>query len=244
MLKKEIKAFSLFSINYNMRINKYIASTGYCSRRQADTYIQNGDVTINGEQAELGSQVHKGDEVYVKGVSVEPEREKVVLMYNKPVGVICTTDTRKKDSIISKVKHHLRIFPIGRLDVQTSGLILLTNNGDLVNILLRPHNHVEKEYFVKVDKKIDSQTLKILESGVDIGDEYKTLPAQVQKRGHKSFTITVTEGRNRIIRRMCDALDLEVVQLRRIRFGALTLGDLEVGKYRTLSKQEIQQLLK
>ena len=226
-----------------MRINKYIATSGFCSRRQADEYIQNKQVTLNGEIAQLGDQVQSGDIVLVDGKKIRKKARHVYLLFYKPVGLICTTDTSKKDNIIDYINYPERVFPVGRLDVQSSGLILLTNDGDFSQKILRPEYHIEKEYYVRVDQKITSSFISILKKGVDIGDGYRTRQAEVRKLGAKSFTITLTEGRNRQIRRMCDALGYNVVQLRRIRIAFLGIEGLNVGEFRHISSKEVYKLL-
>lgn len=226
-----------------MRINKYIAACGYCSRRQADELIAAGRVEVNGVVASTGEQVGEGDIVTIDGNKIGNINKHVVLAYNKPVGIICTTDTTKKDNIIDAISYPVRIFPVGRLDVQTSGLILLTNDGDFGQKVLRPEYGIEKEYYVRARAKLTTDQLKQLEKGVDIGDDYNTLPAQISKKGNKSFTIVVQEGRNRLIRRMCDAVGIEILQLRRIRIGGYELGEIPIGTYVKLRKKDIQKIV-
>ena len=229
-----------------MRINKYIASTGICSRRGAEEYINKGLVTINGEIASLSSSVEDGDIVKLNGQIIENKNDEVVLLFNKPKGITCTTEHHIKDNIIDYINYPIRIFPIGRLDKDSSGLILLTNNGDLVNECLRVENGHEKEYVVRVDKPITDEFLEKMSKGVKIfnpvTESYVTTkPCEIEKKGKNHFNIILKQGLNRQIRRMCNELDYHVISLKRIRFMHLNL-DVEEGKYRLLTKQEIKGL--
>ena len=229
-----------------MRINKYIASTGICSRRGAEEYINKGLVTINGEIASLSSSVEDGDIVKLNGQIIESNNDEVVLLFNKPKGITCTTEHHIKDNIIDYINYPIRIFPIGRLDKDSSGLILLTNNGDLVNECLRVENGHEKEYVVRVDKPITDEFLEKMSKGVKIfnpvTESYVTTkPCEIEKKGKNHFNIILKQGLNRQIRRMCNELDYHVISLKRIRFMHLNL-DVEEGKYRLLTKQEIKGL--
>ena len=229
-----------------MRINKYIASTGICSRRGAEEYINKGLVTINGEIASLSSSVEDGDIVKLNGQIIENKNDEVVLLFNKPKGITCTTEHHIKDNIIDYINYPIRIFPIGRLDKDSSGLILLTNNGDLVNECLRVENGHEKEYVVRVDKPITDEFLEKMSQGVKIfnpvTESYVTTkPCEIEKKGKNHFNIILKQGLNRQIRRMCNELDYHVISLKRIRFLHLNL-DVEEGKYRLLTKQEIKGL--
>ena len=229
-----------------MRINKYIASTGLCSRRKAEEYIEAGLVTINGEVATLTSQVEESDEVKLNGELIEKKNDFVVLLFNKPKGITCTTEHKVKGNIIDYINYPERIFPIGRLDKDSNGLILLTNNGDLVNECLRVENGHEKEYVVRVDKPIDDRFIESMKNGVKIYNPVTnkyvtTLPCEVIQKGKNHFNIILKQGLNRQIRRMCNELGYHVISLKRIRFMHLNL-DIEEGKYRLLSEEEISKL--
>ena len=231
-----------------MRINKYIASTGLCSRRKAEKFIEKGVVTINGEVAVLSSTVEDEDEVRLNGKIIKAKEDFVVLLFNKPKGVTSTTDKKDKDNIIDYINYPERIFPIGRLDKDSTGLILLTNNGDLVNECLRVENGHEKEYVVSVDKNITSDFLNKMSKGVMIYNPVTdrnvvTLPCDIRKTGKNRFNIILKQGYNRQIRRMCVALGYHVVSLNRIRFMHLNL-DVEPGKYRLLTPSEIEKLIR
>ena len=229
-------------ISFPLRINKYLAEAGHCSRREADALIQQGLVTINNQITTLGTKVEPGDKVKVEGKPLTLGGKKVYLAFYKPVGVICTTDDSKPDNIINYIKYPTRIFPVGRLDVATSGLIILTNDGELVNKISRRENKVEKEYLVRVDREITADFLRRLQSGVEIGGR-KTLPAKVDKISERKFTLTITEGKNRQVRRMCEDLGYKVIKLVRTRIGRLTLDDMETGEWRELSVAEVQEKL-
>ena len=229
-----------------MRINKYIASSGFCSRRKAEEYIENGEVTVNGVLATIQTSIEEGDEVRVNGKIVEPKKDHVVLLFNKPVGITCTTELHVKGNIINYINYPERIFPIGRLDKDSSGLILLTNEGDLVNECLRAENGHEKEYVVEVDKVITADFLRKMSNGVKIYNPVNntyvvTLPCKLNKINDKKFSIILTEGYNRQIRRMCQAFGYHVRTLKRIRFMHLHL-DVKEGQYRLLTENEINKL--
>ena len=224
------------------RINKYLSEVGYCSRRAADKLIDQGRVTINGIIPEMGTKIIPGDEIRVDGELISPPAEKpVYLAFNKPVGIVCTTDTRvEKDNIIDFINYPKRIFPIGRLDKPSEGLILLTNDGDIVNKILRARNHHEKEYLVTVDKPITSEFLNKMRNGVPILDTV-TRKCQVEEIGKYQFRIILTQGLNRQIRRMCEYLGYNVKKLKRIRIMNVTL-DMPVGKWRDLTKEELTEI--
>lgn len=224
-----------------MRINKYLSETGIVSRRGADQWITAGRVTINGLQAELGSQVEEGDDVRVDGKPVKTVEELVYIALNKPVGITSTTERHIKGNIVDFVNHPLRIFHIGRLDKDSEGLILLTNDGDIVNEILRVEGRHEKEYIVTVDKPITQEFLKRMSTGVEILDTV-TLPAKVEKLSKNVFKIILMQGLNRQIRRMCSALGYNVRRLQRIRIMNIELGDLPVGKWRDLTETELKEL--
>lgn len=228
-----------------MRINKYIASSGFCSRRKAEEYIREGRVFINGTCAVLQSTVQEKDRVTIDDKVIELQEKQVVLLYNKPVGITCTTEKQIQGNIIDAINYPQRIFPIGRLDKDSCGLILLTNNGDLVNQCLRSENGHEKEYLVEVDKKVTDTFLKGMADGVKIYNPVSnsyvvTLPCKVKKIGRNRFSIILTQGYNRQIRRMCSAFNYHVRKLQRIRFMHLNL-DVEEGKYRLLNESEISK---
>ena len=229
-----------------MRINKYIASSGLCSRRKAEEYIEKGVVTVNDKVANLSTTVTDGDVVKIDGKIIESKKDFVVLLFNKPKGVTCTTEHKVKDNIIDYINYPERIFPIGRLDKDSQGLILLTNNGDLVNECLRVENGHEKEYVVRVDKPITDDFLEKMANGIRIfnpvTNKYqKTLPCILKQKGKNHFNIILKQGLNRQIRRMCSTLNYHVISLKRIRFMNLEL-DVEEGKYRLLTPEEIENL--
>ncbi|MCP2033996.1 23S rRNA pseudouridine2604 synthase [Planomicrobium sp. HSC-17F08] len=227
-----------------MRINKFLSETGITSRRGADKFIEDGRVTINGQPAELGSKVQSGDEVRVDGKVIEqPDQEYVYIALNKPVGITSTTERHIKGNIVDFVNHPLRIFHVGRLDKDSEGLILLTNDGDIVNEILRAENEHEKEYIVRVDMPVTESFLKKMAEGVEILDT-KTLPAKTEKLSKYSFRIVLQQGLNRQIRRMCSALGYEVRDLKRIRIMNIQLGDLPVGEWRDLTDKERKDLFK
>ncbi|WP_019243737.1 MULTISPECIES: 23S rRNA pseudouridine(2604) synthase RluF [Bacillus] len=224
-----------------MRINKFISESGITSRRGADKLITEGRVTINGVVAELGSQAEASDDVRVDGKPIKTEQQNVYIALNKPVGITSTTERHIKGNIVDFVNHPLRIFHIGRLDKDSHGLILLTNDGDIVNEILRAENKHEKEYIVTVNKPITSAFIKKMSEGVEILNT-KTLPCKVIKLSPTVFKIILTQGLNRQIRRMCAALGYEVRGLQRIRIMNIHLGNLPIGKWRDLTDQELKQL--
>ncbi|MAP80671.1 MAG: 23S rRNA pseudouridine(2604) synthase RluF [Aequorivita sp.] len=225
----------------SVRLNKAISDSGYCSRREADTLIEKGRVTINGEKAELGQRVMPGDEVCVDGKTVSKNQTEVFIMLNKPVGITCTTDTRFDDNVIDFVNHPERIFPVGRLDKPSEGLLLLTNVGDIVNKILRAGNAHEKEYIVKVDRPVTDEFVKRMGSGIPILDTV-TKRCKVERISRFEFRIILVQGLNRQIRRMCEYLGYEVVALQRIRIMNLVLGDLPIGEWRDLTPNELKVL--
>ncbi|MFV8224903.1 23S rRNA pseudouridine(2604) synthase RluF [Christiangramia aquimixticola] len=224
-----------------VRINKYLSQLGYCSRREADKLIDQGRITINDEVPEMGTKVKPGDVVKVNGEPVskaELKEPNVYLAFNKPVGIVCTTDTRvEKDNIIDYINYPKRIFPIGRLDKPSEGLIFLTNDGDIVNKILRARNNHEKEYVVSVNKPITQDFIKKMSSGVPILDTI-TRDCEVEKLGHHTFKIILTQGLNRQIRRMCEFLGYEVTSLKRVRIMNVSL-DIPVGEWRNLTQEEL-----
>ena len=226
-----------------MRINKFLAETGIVSRRGADKWIEDGRVTINGELATVGSKVENGDNVCVDGKPVQKVEQLVYIVLNKPVGITSTTEKHIKGNVVDFINHPLRIFHIGRLDKDSEGLLLLTNDGDIVNEILRAENHHEKEYVVQVDKPITEQFLKEMAAGVEILDT-KTLPCRVEKVSNYVFKIILEQGLNRQIRRMCSALGYSVKRLQRIRIMNIHLGNLKVGQWRDLTEKERTELFK
>ncbi|HEY2144897.1 MAG TPA: pseudouridine synthase [Steroidobacteraceae bacterium] len=225
-----------------MRLNKYISETGLCSRREADKRIEAGRVTLNGLAAGLGTQVAEGDEVRVDGELVGAKKKQVYIALNKPAGIICTTEPHIADNIIDHVGYPERIFPIGRLDRDSEGLILLTNDGDIVNEILRSENNHEKEYMVWVDRPITDLALRMMAGGVKIRGEV-TKPAQVFRLDAQSFRIILTQGLNRQIRRMCSALGYQAQRLKRVRIVNVRLGELRPGQWRHLTAVELSDLL-
>lgn len=224
------------------RINKFLSEVGYCSRREADKLIEAGRVTINGEIPEMGTKIAPTDVVHVDGKLIKNTKEEFVyLAFNKPVGIVCTTDTRvEKDNIIDFINYPKRIFPIGRLDKPSEGLILLTDDGDIVNKILRASNNHEKEYIVTVDKPISQTFIKHMSEGVPILDTI-TKKCVVEKLGTYEFKIVLTQGLNRQIRRMCEYLNYEVETLKRVRIMNIKL-DIPIGEYRELTAKEFQEL--
>jgi 23S rRNA pseudouridine2604 synthase len=225
-----------------MRLNKYISETGICSRREADKWIEAGRVTWNGQKAALGTQVGEGDEVRVDGQLLGVKKKDVYIALNKPVGIICTTETDIADNIVDHVRHPERIFPVGRLDRDSEGLILLTNNGDIVNEILRSENNHEKEYIVTVDRAITDLSLQMMAGGVKIMGEV-TKPAKVSRVDAQTFRIILTQGLNRQIRRMCSALGYKAQRLQRVRIMNIQLGGLRSGEWRPLTPAELTELL-
>ena len=225
----------------SVRLNKAISDSGYCSRREADTLIEKGIVTINGEKAGLGDRVMPDDEVRVDGKLITENENIVYIMLNKPVGITCTTDTRFDGNVVDFVNHPERIFPVGRLDKPSEGLLLMTNEGNIVNKILRAGNSHEKEYIVKVDRPVTDEFLKRMGSGIPILDTV-TKRCKVERISRFEFRIILVQGLNRQIRRMCEYLAYEVVALKRIRIMNLELGDLPIGEWRDLTTQELKTL--
>lgn len=220
-----------------MRINKYLSETGVVSRRGADKWIEVGRVKINDELATVGSRVADGDTVFVDDKPVTREEKLVYIVLNKPVGITSTTEQHIKGNVVDFINHPLRIFHIGRLDKDSEGLLLLTNDGDIVNEILRAENHHEKEYIVQVDKPITDDFIKKMSSGVEILDT-TTLPCRVEKISRNVFRIILEQGLNRQIRRMCTACGYEVRRLQRIRIMNVEIGNLKVGQWRDLTDKE------
>ncbi len=225
------------------RINKYLSEVGYCSRREADRLIEEGKVTINGKIPEIGTKVEESDQVEIKGKRIKkPKKQKnIYLAFNKPVGIVCTTDRSvEPDNVIDFIKYPVRIFPIGRLDKLSEGLIFLTNDGDIVNKILRAKNNHEKEYIVSVNRSISRDFIQRMSNGVEILDTI-TKKCLVKQLGSKKFKIILTQGLNRQIRRMCESLGYRVRSLKRIRIMNIKL-DVPTGKYREFTKEELLKL--
>jgi 23S rRNA pseudouridine2604 synthase len=227
-----------------IRLNKYLSEIGHCSRRAADKLIDQGRIQVNGKAVVMGQKVSPQDRIEVDGILVENHQEgSVYIAFNKPKGIVCTTDTRvEKDNIIDYINYPSRIFPIGRLDKMSEGLILLTNDGDIVNKILRARNNHEKEYIVTVNKPVTEEFVEKMGSGVPILDTV-TKPCFVEQIHKKQFRIILTQGLNRQIRRMCEFLEYRVVELKRVRIMNLKL-DTKVGRYRDLTKKEMTELRK
>ncbi|WP_338377847.1 23S rRNA pseudouridine(2604) synthase RluF [uncultured Flavobacterium sp.] len=223
------------------RINKFLSESGYCSRREADKLIDQGRVTINGIVPEMGTKITSKDEVRVDGVLINENTEKrIYLAFHKPVGIECTTNQNVRDNIVDYINYPERIFPIGRLDKASEGLIFMTNDGDIVNKILRARNNHEKEYIVTVNKTITERFIQRMANGIPILDTL-TKKCKVEQISKTVFRIILTQGLNRQIRRMCEYLDYEVVALKRTRIINISL-DIPVGKYRDLTEAEITQL--
>lgn len=225
-----------------VRLNKYLSEIGHCSRRAADKFIDAGRIQVNGQKVVMGQKVTPQDQIEIDGVLIEDHQERnVYIAFNKPVGIVCTTDTRvEKDNIIDFINYSSRIFPIGRLDKPSEGLILLTNDGDIVNKILRARNNHEKEYIVTVNKPVTGEFIEKMANGVPVLDTI-TRKCIVEQLHKKQFRIVLTQGLNRQIRRMCEYLDYRVVKLKRIRIMNIELN-VGIGKYRDLTKKELSEL--
>ena len=226
------------------RVNKYLSQAGFCSRREADKLLEQGRVSINGEPIEMGTKVKTGDQVFVDSNLIEFETDKkIYLAVHKPKGVVCTTNSKvEKNNIVDFVNYPTRIYPIGRLDKMSEGLLLMTNDGEIVNNILRARHYHDKEYLVTVDKPITEEFITKMRSGVPILDTM-TRRCEVEKLGDRSFKIILTQGLNRQIRRMCEALDYRVRTLKRTRIKNIIL-DVDKGKHRLLTKEEVEDLYK
>lgn len=237
------------SAKEGVRLNKFLSDAGVCSRREGDTLIAAGQVTVDGEKALVGTRVLPGQKVAVKGKVVGREEKLVLIALNKPRGIVCTTDLREKQNVISFVDYKSRIFPIGRLDKESEGLLLLTNDGDIVNKILRAGNHHEKEYIVTVNKMITDDFIKGMSNGVIIedgnsGKKVMTRKCVVTKVDKNSFKIILTQGYNRQIRRMCEFFGYKVRTLKRLRIMNIQLGRLKTGQWRNITDQELAGLKK
>ena len=226
-----------------MRINKLLSDWGFCSRRKADALIEEGRVTVNGIPAVLGTQAETTDEIAVDGKRISPGGEKVYIALNKPRGIECTADPKVRDNIVSFVGHDTRLYPIGRLDKESEGLIFLTNDGEFADFIMRAANFHEKEYEVRIDRPVTAEFLAKMAAGVDL-DGRITRPAEVAQVQKDRFRIVLTQGMNRQIRRMCEALGCKVMRLVRVRIMAVPLGELKPGKWRNLTAQEVAAIYK
>jgi len=226
------------SNNNSINLNKYISSTGICSRREAEKFIIDGKVTINGKTTQLGNRVFEGDVVKVNGTLLKSRPKTLYIAYNKPIGVVCTTDSKERNNIVKAIGHEERLFPIGRLDKPSQGLIFLTNDGDIVNKILRAGNNHQKEYIVTVNKPISSEFIQRMGNGIPILGTV-TKKCLVEKINKNTFKIILTQGLNRQIRRMCEYLDFEVSKLKRTRIMNVDLGTLEEGNWRELTNDEM-----
>ena len=229
--------------NKGIRLNKYISDAGHCSRREADRWIEEGRVYIDGRKGTLGDRVLPGMKVTIQGERVKAQSKNVYIALNKPVGIVCTTDKREPMNVVDFVDHDRRIYPIGRLDKDSEGLLLMTSDGDIVNRILRAAGRHEKEYQVTVDKPITAEFLTKMASGVKILGT-TTLPCQIKKTGEKAFTIILTQGLNRQIRRMCETLGYRVRTLKRVRIMNIHLGNLKLGQWRNLTPFEMKELMR
>ena len=223
------------------RLNKAISDSGYCSRRKADELIEQGLVTLNDQPVRLGDRVMPGDVIKINGEIIGGPKSDVYLMLNKPVGITCTTDQRVKGNVVDFINFSERIFHVGRLDKPSEGLLLMTNDGDIVNKILRAGNRHEKEYIVRVDRPISTEFIQRMSRGIPILDSV-TKPCEVQRVSRFVFKIILVQGLNRQIRRMCEYLNYEVVALKRVRIMNLTLGDLPTGEWRHLTREEVAKL--
>ena len=224
-----------------MRLNKYLSDAGVCSRREADRLVQDGKVTVDGKTAVLGMQIEEGQEIWVNGKEVRREEKKVLLLFHKPRGIECTANPKVKNNVISYIDYPIRIYYIGRLDKDSEGLLLLTNQGELVNKMMRAGNCHEKEYLVTVDKPVTDDFIRKMSCGVPILGTV-TRKCYVEKTGEKSFRIILTQGLNRQIRRMCEYLGYRVKRLKRVRVMNLELCSLPAGQYREATKKELEEL--
>lgn len=240
-IKNTIIVSNKNEIRDEVRLNKYISETGFCSRREADKLIEQGRVKIDGVKASTGMKVSKGQSVSIDGKPLKVENELVYIALNKPVGITCTTESKIKGNIVDFINHEKRIFPIGRLDKDSQGLIFMTNDGDIVNKILRAGNNHEKEYIVTVNKPITDEFIKGMSNGVPILGTV-TKKCLVKKESKNSFRIILTQGLNRQIRRMCEYFGYEVKKLERIRIMNVSLGNLKIGSWRYLTKKELAEI--
>ena len=229
-------------ITYPIRINRYLFLKGFCSRREADRLIEKGQIKINGKTALIGQKIDEKDEVEISKKVEQIAEDRVYLAFNKPRGIVTHDPQDDQESIEDILKYPKKVFPLGRLDKESEGLILLTNDGRITNALLNPEENHEKEYLVEVNHRLSIDAIKKIESGVII-DKYKTKPAKIKKVSPREFHIILTEGKKHQIRRMCSALNLEVVSLKRIRVMSIKLGNLKSGQYREIKGAELKKFL-
>ena len=227
----------------SINLNKYISSTGICSRREAEKLIVDGKVTINGKPTQLGNRVFDGDVVKINGKPLQAKPKTRYIAFNKPIGIVCTTDSKERNNIVKYINHPERLFPIGRLDKPSEGLIFLTNDGDIVNKILRAGNNHEKEYIVSVKQQITSEFIQKMGSGIPILGTI-TKKCAVEKMNDFTFKIVLTQGLNRQIRRMCEYLEYDVTKLQRTRIMNVDLGNLKIGEWRELTTSELDKINK
>lgn len=242
-MEQNIRLKEKKSVDEQIRLNKFLSDAGYCSRREADRLVEQGVVKVNGKTAVMGQKVTINDSIMVKGKNISREEEQILIALNKPVGIECTTDLNNPDNIVDFINFDKRIYPIGRLDKNSQGLILLTNDGSIVNNILKGSNYHEKEYVVTVDKPVTEDFIKKMSTGVRIIDQV-TRPCKVAKVKKHVFNIVLTQGLNRQIRRMCGELGYNVQKLKRIRIMNIELGNLPVGQYRKVTDSELKELMR
>ena len=242
-MEQNIRLKEKKSADEQIRLNKFLSDAGYCSRREADRLVEQGVVKVNGKTAVMGQKVTINDSIMVKGKNISREEEQILIALNKPVGIECTTDLNNPDNIVDFINFDKRVYPIGRLDKNSQGLILLTNDGSIVNNILKGSNYHEKEYVVTVDKPVTDDFIKKMSTGVRILDQV-TRPCKVTKVKKNVFNIVLTQGLNRQIRRMCGELGYNVQKLKRIRIMNIELGNLPVGQYRKVTDSELKELMR
>lgn len=242
-MEQNIRLKEKKSADEQIRLNKFLSDAGYCSRREADRLVEQGVVKVNGKTAVMGQKVTINDSIMVKGKNISREEEQILIALNKPVGIECTTDLNNPDNIVDFINFDKRVYPIGRLDKNSQGLILLTNDGSIVNNILKGSNYHEKEYVVTVDKPVTDDFIKKMSTGVRILDQV-TRPCKVTKVKKYVFNIVLTQGLNRQIRRMCGELGYNVQKLKRIRIMNIELGNLPVGQYRKVTDSELKELMR
>ena len=242
-MEQNIRLKEKKSADEQIRLNKFLSDAGYCSRREADRLVEQGVVKVNGKTAVMGQKVTINDSIMVKGKNISREEEQILIALNKPVGIECTTDLNNPDNIVDFINFDKRVYPIGRLDKNSQGLILLTNDGSIVNNILKGSNYHEKEYVVTVDKPVTDDFIKKMSTGVRILDRV-TRPCKVTKVKKYVFNIVLTQGLNRQIRRMCGELGYNVQKLKRIRIMNIELGNLPVGQYRKVTDSELKELMR
>ena len=242
-MEQNIRLKEKKSVDEQIRLNKFLSDAGYCSRREADRLVEQGVVKVNGKTAVMGQKVTINDSIMVKGKNISREEEQILIALNKPVGIECTTDLNNPDNIVDFINFDTRIYPIGRVVKNSQGLILLTNDGSIVNNILKGSNYHEKEYVVTVDKPVTDDFIKKMSTGVRIIDQV-TRPCKVAKVKKHVFNIVLTQGLNRQIRRMCGELGYNVQKLKRIRIMNIELGNLPVGQYRKVTDSELKELMR